>query len=453
MKLNDQSKISMTHNYQYMRTKTFYLVLVICLIIGQTSSYGQDSVSVVGPYTVAFDDINDFQDMIAEMSHRQLVLMGEASHGTSEFYAWRAELSKYLIEQKGFNFIAVEGDWPAFSKINEFVKHKPGGPSTIEEAMNEIDRWPLWMWRNQEVQELVHWLYDFNRDRSPEDRVGIYGVDLYAKQEAMRNVVAWLTDRDPDLAQRAERHYTCLSRFSEVRDYLMRVNRTGDNCSEDVQRVLGKVQQFQPATASDRDWGYFNAEQNAKLVINAERHYRANLQQGPASWNYRAGHFELTSSRLLEFYGTDGRGIVWAHNTHIGDARATDMGRHNMVNIGHLSREKLGRDNVYAIGFGTYTGEVFAAREWEGHRESMQIPEAAAGSWEYLLNGVGTDQFYLLFSEQDLINSLQNMIPHRAIGVTYRPEQEQGNYVPSVLPERYDAFIFIRETSTLQALD
>ncbi len=443
----------MTHILQYMRSITFNLALIISLSFCNTSSYGQDSGSIIGEYAVSFEDVHDFHDMFEEISQRQLVLMGEASHGTSEFYVWRAELSKYLIEEEGFNFIAVEGDWPAFSRINEFVKHKSGAPSTIEEAMDEIHRWPLWMWRNHEVQELVQWLYDFNRDRSPENRVGIYGVDLYAKQDAMRDVVDWLSEMDPDMAQRAERHYTCLSRFSEVRDYLMRVNRTGDDCSEDVQRVLEKVQQFQPVTAGEKDWGFFNAEQNAKLVVNAERHYRANLQQGPASWNYRAGHFELTSSRLLEFYGSGSRGIIWAHNTHIGDARATDMGRHNMVNIGHLSREKLGRDNVYAIGFGTYTGEVFAARQWEGQRESMQIPEAVAGSWEYLLNETGTDQFYLLFSEQNLINSLQNNIPHRAIGVTYQPEQEQGNYVPSVLPERYDAFIFIRETTTLHALD
>jgi erythromycin esterase len=442
-----------THILKYMRSTIFNLVLIISLISCNTSIHGQDSGSNIGQYTVEFENVLDFHDMFEEINQRQLVLMGEASHGTSEFYFWRAELSKYLIEEKGFNFIAVEGDWPAFSRINEFVKHKPGAPSTIVEAMDEIDRWPLWMWRNYEVKELVQWLYDYNRDRNPENRVGIYGVDLYAKQDAMRDVVHWLTEKDPDLGGRAERLYACLSRFSEVRDYLMRVNRTGDDCSEDVQRVLEKVQQFQPGTAGERDWGFFNAEQNAKLVINAERHYRANLQQGPASWNYRAGHFELTSSRLLEFYGADSSGIVWAHNTHIGDARATDMGRHNMVNIGHLSRENLGRDNVYAIGFGTYTGEVFAARQWEGQRESMQVPEAVSGSWEYLLNGIGPDQFYLLFSEQELIDSLQDNIPHRAIGVTYQPEQEQGNYVPSLLPERYDAFIFIRETTTLQALD
>jgi erythromycin esterase len=429
------------------------LSMVFVLVICNKSVISQELESVIGQNAITFEDVNDFQSMFEEIDQRKLVLMGEASHGTAEFYVWRAELSKYLIEEKGFNFIAVEGDWPAFSKINEFIKHKPGAASTIEEAMDEIDRWPLWMWRNHEVKELVQWLHDFNRDRSPENRVGIYGVDLYAKQDAMRDVVDWLTEKDSDLAGRAERHYACLSRFSEIRDYLMRVNRTGDDCSEDVQRVLEKVQQFKPETDGDRDWGFFNAEQNAKLVINAERHYRANLQQGPASWNYRAGHFELTSSRLLEFYGAESKGIVWAHNTHIGDARATDMGRHNMVNIGHLSRENLGRENVYAIGFGTYSGEVFAARQWEGQRESMQVPEAVSGSWEYLLNEIGPGRFYLLFSEQNLINTLQHNIPHRAIGVTYQPEQEQGNYVPSILPERYDAFIFIRETTTLRALD
>jgi erythromycin esterase len=312
----------------------------------------------------------------------------------------------------------------------------------------------LWMWRNQEVKDLVRWMYDFNSELDPGERVGFYGVDLYAKQQSMQDVIDWFQTIDTGTSRRAEQNYRCLSRFAEIRDYLMRVNRTGDDCSQEVETVLEIIQKFSQDPEIGGTWGYFNAEQNAKLVINAERHFRANLEHGPASWNHRAGHFELTSKRLLDYYGDDSQGIVWAHNTHIGDARATDMGRQGMVNIGQLSRERWGMDNVYAIGFGTYEGEVYAARQWEGNREAMQVPQAISGSWENILNETGLDQFYLLFSSDELINALDISIPHRAIGVTYQPGQErQGNYVNTVLPDRYNAFIFIQNTGVLDALD
>ncbi len=433
--------------------KNFWSVLLICFVT-ISSATAQDLENILRDQAVSFESVADFNALFEEITDQRLVLMGEASHGTSEFYTWRAELSKYLIGEKGFNFIAVEGDWPAFSRINAFVKQKPGAPETIGEAMDAIDRWPLWMWRNQEVKDLVRWMYDFNSELDPEERVGFYGVDLYAKQESMRDVIEWFQTFDSEMSERAEQKYRCLSRFSEVRDYIMRVNSTGDDCSQEVEAVLGKVQNLSQDPKIGGTWGYFNAEQNAKLVINAERHYRANLERGPASWNHRAGHFELTSKRLLDFYGDDSQGIVWAHNTHIGDARATDMGRQGMENIGQLSRERWGMDNVYAIGFGTYEGEVYAARQWEGNREAMQVPQAISGSWENILNETGLDQFYLLFSRDELENALDRSIPHRAIGVTYQPRQErQGNYVNTVLPERYNAFIFIRNTGVLDALD
>lgn len=414
----------------------------------------QNVSTVIEQHANPFESVADLDLLHHEIENQRLVLMGEATHGTSEFYTWRAEISKYLISEKGYNFIAVEGDWPAFSKINAYVKQLPGAPSDLHEAMNLIDRWPLWMWRNEEVKELVSWLYSYNAGLNPEDKVGFYGVDLYAKQDAMRDVVNWTATFNEEKSERIKNTYACLARFTEIRDYLLRVNRTGDDCSEDVESVLAKVRSIGEGRSFIGTWEYFNAEQNAKLVINAERHYRANLEYGPASWNYRARHFELTAKRLLDFYGDDSKGIVWAHNTHIGDARATGMSRQGMQNIGQLSRERLGTDKVFAIGFGTYEGEVYAARRWEGSRENMQIPQALAGSWEQILNATGYDQLYMVFNNEELNSALNRTIPHRAIGVTYQPEQEsEGNYVNTILPERYNAFIFINRTSILNALD
>lgn len=410
--------------------------------------------SIISDHAMPFEEVADFQPLLHEISEQRLVLMGESSHGTSEFYRLRAMLSKQLIKEKGFNFIAVEGDWPAFSRVNAYVKHKPDAPDSIDEAMAAIDRWPLWMWRNEETRELIEWLRAFNSQLEPQDRVGFYGIDLYAKQAAMRDVIAWSATVDQTKADEIERRYACLSGFSHAREYIMNIHRTGEHCASAVEYALGQVRGLGRQDPGFADsWEYFNAEQNAKLVVNAERHLRANLEQGSASWNHRAGHFELTAKRLLQFYGDDSRGIVWAHNTHIGDARATDMARQGMKNIGQFSRERWGDDKVYAIGFGTYEGEVYAAREWEGERETMPTPPARPGSWESLLHATGEEQFYILFSSVELRAALADRIPHRAIGVTFDPAREQANYVNSVLPERYDAFIFIRETDVLAALD
>lgn len=400
------------------------------------------------PFTTA----DDFGAMFEEIDQQKLVLMGEASHGTSEYYTWRAELSKKLIEEKGFNFIAVEGDWPAMSRINEYVKHKPNAPESLEAAMDYIDRWPHWMWRNHEVKDLLQWMYEYNEGLAPEERVGFYGVDLYAKRDAIQQVISFFENVDSEMGSRVERAYSCLTRFGDIQRYLQMVQRSGEGCEEEMDDAVEWVQNVDGFDRSE--WVYFNAEQSAIAARNAERHYRGNLERGAASWNARASHFYLTAERLLEYYGDDSRGIVWAHNTHIGDARATDMARQGAVNIGQLAREDLGAENVFAIGFGTYEGRVLAGRQWEGEMEIMDTPPAQNDSWEGTLAGIEGEQFYLLFSQSEVNSLLQNPMPHRAIGVTYQPEQEsQGNYVGTILPERYNAFVFIRETDILNVLD
>jgi erythromycin esterase len=318
--------------------------------------------------------------------------------------------------------------------------------------MQSIDRWPLWMWRNQEFQSLVEWLHNYNRDLPMDERIGLYGIDVYNNRAAMEDVISWVERIDPALARRAEQSYSCKTRFSEPGDYIRMVGRTGQDCSEDIENVLNWVRSLQDHPDADR-WGYFRAEHGAKVAINAEKHYRGNLYRDASSWNDRARHFYLTAQRLLDYYGEGSRGAVWAHNTHIGDARATDMSRAGMVNIGQLSREDLGADNVFAIGFGTYTGNVLAAYSWEGQMQNMQIPDGREGSWEAMLEQTGHEKLWLTFQDETFSRNLSQPIPHRAIGVTYNPSDDRGNYVQTVLPERYDAFIFIRTTTTLTPLD
>lgn len=431
-----------------------FLTLTITLLLFYTllpPVQAQDIPALLEQHAVSFDDDHGLITLTESISDERLVLMGEASHGTSEFYTARAALSKDLIENHGFSYIAVEGDWPSFARINAFVKHKPNAPADIDEAMEAIDRWPLWMWKNQEVKELVEWLHAYNEELEPSERVGLYGIDVYDNLSAMDDVLEWIRNLDEETGRQASSAYSCMTRFTDPGDYVRMVAQSGEDCAEDLEEVLEMVRSLEHHADTDR-WEFFRAEHGAKVAINAEKHYRANLQQDASSWNYRASHFYLTAERLLDYYGAGSRGIIWAHNTHIGDARATEMGRAGMHNIGQLSREALGRDNVFAIGQGTYTGEVLAAFSWEGAQQTMETPAAQPNSWEAMLEETGIEQFYLTFANSELKSALDRVIPHRAIGVTFNPSNEQGNYVQTILPERYDAFIFFRNSGVLSPL-
>lgn len=445
-----------------------FLLLALILVTQPVAGQSAEPTEVIQQHALPLENSEALDPLLDATDGRRLVLLGEASHGTSEYYTWRADISRRLIEEKGFRYVAVEGDWPQFSRINAFVKHLPGAPSSLDEAMDALDRWPLWMWRNAEFREFVGWLHEYNRDRPLSDRAGLYGVDLYAKRKAMNDVLGWLRETHPESVRDADRAYRCLTRYRDIRQYLQMVASTGQHCGEDMELAHRLVSDKQPDTAditSDTsflaNWGQFNAVQNARLAINAEQHFRGNLMQGPQSWNARASHFQTTVEKIIDFYARFGddpediRGIVWAHNTHIGDARATDMGRHGMVNIGQLARERLGPNSVFSVGFSTYEGTVLAAYQWEGRMETMNVARAISGSWERLLAEARPDPVFMLdFSNEDLKQAGGTAIPHRAIGVTFDPSRANQNNYPSSIPSsRYDAFIFIRETQALEALD
>ncbi len=412
------------------------------------------AVAHVRDHGIAVSGVDELDPLIERASDKRLVLLGEASHGTSEYYTWRAGISRRLIEENGFDFIIVEGDWPLAYHVNLHVKHLEEEPSGSREVLANFHRWPQWMWNNEEVRELIEWMHEYNEDRPEAERSGFYGMDIYAHEEGMDDVLAFLEEHDPDAAGSVSSYYGCFTRHPDMQSYLQSVHQTGDDCSEDLESAH-EILEMQFDEYMDADSLHFvRAWQSSRMVVFAERHIRGNLERGPASWNHRVDHFYDAAYNLLDLYGDGARGIVWAHNTHIGDARATDMSRAGMRNIGQIAREELGEDRVYAVGFGTYRGEVLAGRQWEGQMETMQIPDAVEGSYESIMQQAGISPLLMLFDDADDHQALIEPRGNRAVGVVYNPEQDASqNFVNTVMPQRYNAFIFFEETGTLTPVE
>lgn len=406
-------------------------------------------------HSLALSEPEDLAPLLTAIGDARLVLLGEASHGTSEFYRWRADLSKRLIEEKGFRFVAVEGDWTAIAHLNRYIKDLPGGAASAREALLQIDRWPLWMWSNEEMVEFGQWLRDFNDKLPPDRKVAIYGIDIYGFWQSLDAVQSFYEEHIPGSAGEVRDLYAGFRRFyGDNAAYVRHVYALEPSAEAQLQRVAEKLQKRYEDADEKEKARIFDAWQQAKVVLFAEKHLRHSILPGPDSWNARARNFMNTVSRLLDFYGPGSRGIVWAHNTHIGDARATEMARLRQVNIGQLAREQLGEDEVFAVGFGTATGTVLAAREWEGKRELMNVPSPMPGSLEDVFSTAVDGPSLLLFEPTDQKGTgRETRIPHRAIGVIYHPERERsGNYVPTILERRYNAFIWLPETAALQPL-
>lgn len=391
--------------------------------------------------------------LIASLKDKKIVMLGEASHGTKEFYEWRQLITQELIMNHGFNFVAVEGDWPPCQKINSFVSGKESGTSL--EVLNSFKRWPTWMWSNHEVLWFVDWLKEWNK--TVNGRIGFHGLDVYSFYESMDRVITMLQKVDPKLADIAEKKYSCLEsyRHNEI-SYAKSLLKAPEGCTKEILDVLNSTLQAKIKSSSSDDW--FDIRQNAKVVKEAENYYRAMVTGEKDTWNIRDNHMMSTLEMLLEHYGIGAKTIVWEHNTHIGDYRATDMVNHGQVNIGGLSREIFGEDNVSLVGFGTYSGTVTASYGWDGPTIVFDVPEAKPGSVEHafhsVIANVASSDFYLLFDPLKHGSALTQVKGHRAIGVVYDPDIEhRGNYVPTSLANRYDAFIFLDHTNAITPLN
>ena len=398
----------------------------------------------------------DLDPLIDAVGDARFVLLGEASHGTSEFYTWRAEISKRLIEEHGFSFIAVEGDWPDCYQVNRYVKGRSATAESAFDVLHAFERWPTWMWANREVVELAEWMRSWNRGKAEERKAGFFGLDVYSLWDSMRAVTQYLERVDPQLAATARRAYNCFEPYAEdVQDYARATALVPTSCEDEAVAVLRELRTHAPAFNDDGREGYFNAEQNALVARNAELYYRTMVRGGPASWNVRDRHMVETLDRLMQHHGPDARAIVWEHNTHIGDARFTDMARAGMVNVGQLVRQAHEREGVMLVGFGTHRGTVIAADEWGEPMERMPVPAARRDSFEDIMHDAGVGDALLLFNGADDggVPGLDEPLGHRAIGVVYDPSAERwGNYVPTIMPRRYDAFLYIDETRAVDPL-
>jgi erythromycin esterase-like protein len=400
----------------------------------------------------------DLEPLLTAIGEARVVLLGEASHGTHEYYTWRTALSKRLIEEKGFQFIAVEGDWPDCFAVNAAIKQEGTHYGSAARLLQTFDRWPAWMWGNWEIAALVDWLHRHNLSQRPEQRVGFYGLDVYSLWESLQAVLQYAEKQGDGAITAARKAFRCFEPYSDdPQEYARAVAFVSEDCQAEVSDVLKALRrqaaERHPTNLPEREQA-FGAEQNALVAVNAERYYKAMLRGGGASWNVRDQHMMETLSRLLDLHGPTSKAIVWAHNTHIGDARYTDMRREDTVNIGQLAREQLGREQVFSVGFGSYQGSVIAGREWGAPLEQITVPPATRNSWENRLHEQldGADAL-LLSTELKSDPGLRQPVGHRAIGVVYRPQFEQfGNYVPSLIPERYDAFLFLDRTRALHPL-
>lgn len=396
-------------------------------------------------------DLNPLMDRIGSA---RIVLLGEATHGTSEFYQMRARITRDLIVNKGFDLIAIEADWPDAARVDHYVRHFQYPPS----EWTAFARFPTWMWRNMEVRDFVSWLRKHNGTVGPSQRVAFHGLDLYSLYDSIRSVLDYLDDVDPESAMVARERYGCLTPWQRDPATYGHAALTGayPTCESDVVRTLTDLLEKRRSYAEHDGERFLDAEQNARLVASAERYYRIMYYGSRASWNLRDTHMFETLKNLLAFHGRDSKVVVWAHNSHVGNAGATEMAIRGEHNVGQLCRKEFG-DQAYLVGFGTHSGTVAAASVWDSPMEIKTVRPALADSYEQLFHTTGLARLMLgLRGRGDLCGpvGLGRERLERAIGVIYRPETElASHYFRASLPQQFDEYIWFDNTHAVTPLE
>ncbi|MDT0645275.1 erythromycin esterase family protein [Zunongwangia sp. F260] len=394
----------------------------------------------------------DLDPLLDRIGNSKYVLLGEASHGTHEYYAWRAQISKRLIEEKGFSFIAVEGDWPDCYKINKWIKNYPNSGENIQDVLKEFNRWPTWMWANWEIAAFATWLKDHNSKIIDEKKIGFYGLDVYSLWDSMEILVDYLEKEDPETAKVARNAFRCFEPYKERDSYASVFKSAKEGCKAEVVKLLKEVRHNAHSYNTEEE-ADLNAEINALVMANAEKYYESMAGFGDDSWNVRDRHMVETLNTLMDYHDPDAKVIVWEHNTHVGDARATGMAASGLLNVGQLVREQHNDEGVVLVGFGSYSGSVMAGSSWGAPMQKMKVPKGIEGSLERQLHKSDPADKLIIFDEHpELKEAFSEKIGHRAIGVVYHPDWERGNYVPSRMSDRYDAFLFIDQTEALHPL-
>lgn len=410
----------------------------------------------------ALDDGPRAHDELLQLAgSARFALLGEASHGTREFYRERARITQRLIAEKGFTAVAVEADWPDAWRVNRYVRGLSDDPDA-QAALSGFQRFPAWMWRNTEVRDFVEWLRDYNIGRGRDSQVGFYGIDLYSLFSSMQAVLAYLDRTDSGAARRARALYACFDHADEDSKAYGQGASFGltPSCEDEAIQQLREMNRLAarlpPTPGLERDEAFF-AQQNARLVRNAEEYYRTMFRGRTSSWNLRDSHMVETLQALDRHLGwgaTPPHIAVWAHNSHLGDASATEMGDRGQWNVGQLVRDRYG-DQAVLVGFSTHRGWVTAASEWDAPPQRKQVREGLPGSWEDVFHESGSERFLLPLRHDAALRSLASARKlQRAIGVIYRPETErQSHYFFTRLPDQFDAVIHIEQTHALEPLD
>jgi erythromycin esterase-like protein len=406
-------------------------------------------------HAISFETNEDLSPIIDAIGDAKIVLLGEASHGTSEFYTVRAELSKRLIAEKGFTLIAVEGDWPSTQHINRFIKGSGEAEQTVQEVLKAFNRWPTWMWANEEIADFVSWLKAHNKQKESHHKVGFYGIDVYSLWESLDEVITYLSTTNPDSMELelAKKALSCFEPFNgHPENYALSSVNLSQACVDEVSQLLTSLRANEAHYKDDHE-ADLNLKMNALVAKNAEEYYRAMVRSDELSWNIRDEHMVEAINEIMDYHGKEAKIIIWKHNSHIGDASATDMEASGMINVGQIIRGQNRRENVYTVGFGTHRGTVIAADQWGIPFKQIEVPAAIKDSWEDVMHTSGAFNKLLFFNEHNR-HLFVDWIGHRAIGVVYNPEYEAyGNYVPSKIGNRYDAFIYMDQTKALAPLD
>jgi erythromycin esterase-like protein len=392
-------------------------------------------------------DEQAFGAIFDRLANAKVVLLGESTHGTSEFYHARAAITRRLITHHGFTVVAVEADWPDASHVDAYIRGRPR-PLAPEKPFR---RFPTWMWRNEEMRNLVDWLKVHNAGVQPPQQVGFHGLDLYSTAASMEAVMGYIARTDIQAARHVRGHYACLAAYGDdLADYAADLIRPGFNsCQDEVASVLKILTARGPAPDNE---AHFDALQNARVVVGSEGFYRAQVKGAESSWNLRDRHMFNTLLTLLEARGPSAKAVVWAHNSHVGNAAATDMGERGETNIGELCRQHFG-SAARLVGFGTDRGHVLAASRWGEAPEIKAVRLSLPESHGALFREVGPERFLLDLRVPDLRRVLQAKRPQRAIGVLYLPETERVNhYFEASLPDQFDAFVFLEETQAVTAV-
>ncbi|MCA3184359.1 MULTISPECIES: erythromycin esterase family protein [unclassified Cupriavidus] len=411
-------------------------------------------------------DHPDFAEWVDRFADSRVVLLGESSHGTSEFYRARARATQRLIEKHGFTIVAVEADWPDAAAIDRYARQRSAatdaqGSGTRAEAFAPFSRFPTWMWRNQEVADFVQWLRDHNAQRPAVAQAGFFGLDLYSMKASMASVLAYLDKVDPAAASEARQRYACLDPWRQQPSVYGRAVLSGaySACEEAVIEQLQSLLSQRIAYGSQGFEDYFDAAQNARLVASAEQYYRLMYYGSTASWNLRDTHMFDVLTRLLDAHGQHAKAVVWAHNSHIGNAAATAMGTDRReLSIGQLCRERFG-SGAALIGQDTYAGTVAAASDWDGPMEVKRVLPARTDSYAFIAYEAGVQRAFVdlradvASASSALRTAWRTPQQERFIGVIYRPETELvSHYARAVLPEQFDAWLWFEDTTAITPL-